>query len=129
MILDSPNSKPRSIEGRLARGVVAIICLAALATLCGWAFQIPALRSVIPGAVQMKMNTALAFLLSGTALYLLMSKRSLIAERTGTLLAYAVGAIGVATLSEYLFGWRLGIDELLISDTADAYNPVPGRMS
>lgn len=129
MILDSPISKLRSIRGLLARGVVAIICLAALATLCGWAFQIPVLRSLIPGAVQMKMNTALTFLLSGTALYLSMSKRSLIAERTGTFLAYAVGAIGVATLSEYLFGWRLGIDELLINDNADAYNPVPGRMS
>jgi signal transduction histidine kinase len=130
MIFDLPTSKLRSISGLfVARGAVAIICVAALATLCGWAFEIPALRSLIPGAVQMKVNTASAFLMSGVALYLLAGKRSVVTDRLGALLACAVGAIGIATLSEYLFGWQLGIDQLLIKDDADAYNPVPGRMS
>src|SRR5262249_16855822 len=36
---------------------------------------------------------------------------------------------GLATLCEYLFDWSLGIDELLFSDYAGAYNVSRGRMS
>ncbi|HEY2529974.1 MAG TPA: ATP-binding protein [Xanthobacteraceae bacterium] len=77
----------------------------------------------------MKVNTALAFLLAGVALYLLQRPRSSLAATAAIVLAGAAGAIGIASLSEYLFGWRLGIDQLLITDTANAYNAVPGRMS
>ncbi|MFI4939606.1 MAG: CHASE3 domain-containing protein [Burkholderiales bacterium] len=41
----------------------------------------------------------------------------------------AVVALGLATLSQYIFNWQLGIDELLFRDTADAYNLIRGRMS
>jgi signal transduction histidine kinase len=111
------------------RGVAALICLAAVATLCGWAFAMPALRSLLPGAVQMKVNTALALLLSGIALYFVVSRPTPFTERAAALLACVVAGIGAASLAEYLFGWRLGIDELFVRDTADAFNAVPGRMS
>jgi signal transduction histidine kinase len=113
----------------VVRSVVVVICLAALTTLYGWAFAIPALRSLIPGAVQMKVNTALAFLLSGIALHCLVSKPTSFARRAAALLACAVAGIGAASLTEYVFGWRLGIDELFVQDNADAFNAVPGRMS
>jgi signal transduction histidine kinase len=128
MILSSSSTKSRSLSRLLARGAVAMICLAAITTLCGWVFSFPALRSLIPGAVQMKVNTALALLLAGIALTLL-RRQSSTAKRAALVLACAVAAVGAATLCEFLFGWRLSIDELFIEDTANAYNPVPGRMS
>jgi signal transduction histidine kinase len=130
MILSSPSTASRP-PSRLfvARGAVAIICLSAIATLCGWAFSLPALRSLVPGAVEMKVNTALAFLMAGLALYTQLRRRSLIGEKAAIVLACAAAAIGAATLSEYLFGWQLGIDQFFIRDNAHAYNPVPGRMS
>jgi signal transduction histidine kinase len=128
MILSSSSTESRSPSRLLAQAAVAMICLAAIAALCGWAFSFPALRSLIPGAVQMKVNTALALLLAGIALTLV-RRQSSMAQKTALVLACAVAAIGAATLSEYLFGWRLDIDQLFIDDTANAYNPVPGRMS
>ncbi|MBI5860980.1 MAG: PAS domain S-box protein [Rhodocyclales bacterium] len=44
-------------------------------------------------------------------------------------LTLAVAALGIATASQYVFGWQLGIDELLFRDTANAYNAFRGRMS
>jgi signal transduction histidine kinase len=130
MILNSPNTQSRPHSRLLvARGALAIICLSATATLCGWLFALPALRSLVPGAVEMKVNTALAFLLAGIALYILLRRGSPRAEKAAIACACAAAAIGAATLSEYLFGWQLGIDQFFIRDTANAYNPVPGRMS
>src|ERR1700744_4952708 len=94
----------------VVRGAVVIICLAAVATLCGWAFAIPELRSLIPGAVQMKVNTALAFLLSGSALHVLVNEATGRVKPTAALLSCAIAAIGAASLTEYLFDCRLGID-------------------
>jgi signal transduction histidine kinase len=130
MIRNSPNTQSRPHSRLLvARGALAIICLSAVATLCGWLFALPALRSLIPGAVEMKVNTALAFLLAGIALYILLRRGSPLAEKAAIAFACAAAAIGAATLSEYVFGWQLGIDQFLIRDTANAYNPMPGRMS
>jgi signal transduction histidine kinase len=128
MILHSSSTDPRVPSRLLVWGALAAICLSALATLCGWIFSLPALRSLIPGAVQMKVNTALALLLAGIALALT-RRQSPVARKAALVLACAVAAVGAATLSEFLFGWRLEIDQLFINDTANAYNPMPGRMS
>lgn len=104
----------------LTMGVIVLI---------GWAFVIPLLKSVLPGAVEMKANTAIGLILSALALWLLNDAPSRKQILWGQTLAFFVTALGVATLGEYLFGWRLGIDELLFLDTADAFNRIPGRMS
>src|SRR5262249_19082967 len=49
--------------------------------------------------------------------------------RVGQILALLVVAIGLATLSQYVFGWELGIDELVFRDNANAFNAIRGRMS
>jgi hypothetical protein len=44
-------------------------------------------------------------------------------------LALLAAMIGGITLLEYVLGWNAGIDELLARDSAQAFNPYPGRMS
>lgn len=95
---------------------IMVVALAGLA-LCGWAFSIDALKSILPGAVAMNPLTAGAFVLAGSALWFLgkpfVSHRHRLWIRTagGTLLA-----IGIVVLSRYAFGWDLRIDRWLFSD-------------
>ncbi len=95
----------------------------------GWMLNISALKSIFTGLATMKANTALAFILSGASLRLLhgsgISQRSL---RMAQILASTAVLIGLLTLSEYLFGWNLGIDQLLFKDTDSGSSPA-GRMS
>src|ERR1019366_5604479 len=111
---------------RLAAVIAAVLGLIALAV---WAFDVHLLKSVLPGAVEMKANTALGLVLAGCALFILEHRPSSALQRVAQTLALAVAALGLATLCQYVFGWQLGIDELLFRDTPGRYNLIPGRMS
>ncbi len=104
-------------------GVVALVVL------IGWISGIEALRSFLPGAVQMKANTAICLLLLASALYLHSLRPAFRGRAIAMAVAALAAAIGAATLCEYAFGWKLGIDELLFLDSAKAFNARPGRMS
>ena len=106
----------------------ALTAALGLIVLAGWALDIGLFKSVLPGAVEMKANTALALVLGSCALFILGKEQSP-GQRLAQALAIAIAALGLATLGEYLFGWQLGIDELLFRDTATAYNAFRGRMS
>jgi PAS domain S-box-containing protein len=101
----------------------------ALVALVGWGLDIQALTSVIPGAAQMKINTAICVLLCGSALLILSYRTGASLEGLARAMAALAFAVGVATLCEYLFDWQLGIDELLAHDTAGAFVVFHGRMS
>ncbi len=114
---------------RLAGGLAAAL---GIAVLIGWTFDLPLLRSVAPGLVQMKANTALGLVAAGIALVLCGGDAARLPPRTAWLtaaLSLAVAALGLGTLGEYVFGWELNIDELLVRDDAVAFNAIPGRMS
>jgi diguanylate cyclase (GGDEF)-like protein len=93
----------------------------------GWACNVPAVRAVVPGTVAMKSSTALMFVLCGAGLMLLCGTGG--SRRIGWICAATSVAIAVAFLSEYMFGWRLGIDELPFRDAAGraAHIAYPGR--
>lgn len=97
--------------------------------IAGWITGNEALKTVMPGWVSMKVNTALCLILAGGALVgSLFPGR---ASRAGALVA-AGGMIIVAaaTLGEYLFAWNPGIDEILFrDDTLRVKTDVPGRMA
>ena len=113
----------------LVRLAAVLAALLGIVVFAGWLFDLPLLRSVLSGAVEMKANTAVALVLAGIALYVLGGRPSPALQRFSLALALVVGALGCATLGQYLFGWQLGIDELLFRDTARAYNVFRGRMS
>ncbi|MGL5630757.1 MAG: ATP-binding protein [Azovibrio sp.] len=110
----------------LIRLVAVLSVMLGGSILAGWMFGFPVLKSVLPGAVEMKANTALGFVLSGCALYILGARPSPALQHLAHALSLIVCALGIATLSQYLFGWQLGIDELLFQDTAHTYS---SRMS
>ncbi|MFT3929349.1 MAG: ATP-binding protein [Spongiibacteraceae bacterium] len=106
-----------------------LVVLLGLCVLIGWLLDLSVLKSVLPGAVEMKANTALALVLAGSALFIFNRDSERQWQWVVIVLALLIGAIGAATLSEYIFGWQLGIDELLFADRATAYNTYRGRMS
>jgi signal transduction histidine kinase/HPt (histidine-containing phosphotransfer) domain-containing protein/ActR/RegA family two-component response regulator len=118
------------IVGALLVRLAAVLTAAAgIIVLAGWVFDLPLLKSVLLGAVEMKANTAVGLVLAGCALFILADRPSPRLQRLAQALALVVGALGLATLAEYLLGWQLGIDELLFRDTASSYNVFRGRMS
>ena len=112
---------------RVASGVVLTVGILVLA---GWLFDTPALKSILPGFVTMKANTALAFTLAGSSLWLASIENKnkgleLIAKTCATIIIL----IGLLTLSEYIFTYDPGIDQLLFKDLLTPANVNPGRMS
>ncbi len=108
----------------------AIVLTGCLA-LIGWSFRIEVLKSVVPGMVTMKANTALAFVLAGTVLWLQRSRSGNPAiTALARACALAVVLLGSLTLVEYISGRSLGLDEVIFRDVP---SPVatshPGRMA
>ncbi len=89
-------------------------------TLLGWVLDAGPLKSIIPGTVGMRPNTAICFVLAGLAL--------LLPRAAGAAAALGVAVISALTLAEYL-GVTVGIDQLLFRDTSPLDARSPGRMS
>jgi signal transduction histidine kinase/ActR/RegA family two-component response regulator len=98
--------------------------------LLGWLTDTAVLKGAISDGVTMKANTAICLFLAGFSLFLStndLSSRWLRNARTVS--AVIVAAVGLATLSEHLVGWNLGIDQLLVAEAPNAPATVsPGRM-
>jgi len=101
-----------------------------LAVLSGWLLNIPLLKSFLPSLPAMRFNTALSLFLLGSSLRLLKNEEtSLVKKRLGQALAGLVLLLNLLTLSEYLFGWNLGIDEFFVKDLNDPAALYPGRIA
>jgi PAS domain S-box-containing protein len=118
---------------RITKIVSILVGLGGIAALIGWAADLPALRSVLPGYSAMKPNTAIAFILSALILALTgrpagapLSRPVELAIAAGSVLVAAMGAI---TMLEYAAGLDLGVDRFLLAELADPAEPFPGRMS
>ena len=113
----------------LAAGVAA--GLLGLLVFIGWLFDITLLKSVRSDWASMKMNTALGVLLAGAALTLRCLPRSARWRQwLGRCCALVVAVIGLTTLTQYVFGWDLRIDGLLLpASAAIELAPAAFRMS
>jgi PAS domain S-box-containing protein len=121
-------------SGRLLRAVEgwagALTAVLGAIILLGWMFDVPALKSVLPGTTAMKANTAFCFILSGAAFWVAsgepgLGKAKLVGIACATLVLFTCGL----TLVEYLTGWTLGLDEALVKDAAASAASYPGRMA
>ena len=106
--------------------VMAIGCL----VLIGWQLNLAVLKSVLPAAAAMKANTAVCFVLAGISLKLQTRRpqQSTLASQIANGCAIGITSIATLIICQYLFGWNLGIDELLFRDLALVATSHPGRM-
>ena len=98
--------------------------------LAAWWVDLPQMTSVVSELPAMMPNSAVMAVLAGASLILL---APLTAGRrrvaAGTLCAGAVGVIAGATLSEWIFGFDLGIDRILLPAGEVSHRGYPGRSS
>ncbi len=94
---------------------------------------IATLGGVLSSLVTIKANTAVAFILAGLSLWLLCPEPSAIANRRRRLAqfcALTVVLVGLLTLTEYMFGWDLKIDQLQFQELRGAIGTSSlGRMA
>ena len=109
---------------------VAILCTVVIlagGVLLGWHLRMPALISIIPGAIAMQYNTALCFIvlaLSNIPL-VLQSKRRLVPALGNSLVALFGGLV----IFQYVSGVSLGIDTLFFYPWTQTLSADPGRMA
>lgn len=131
--MDEINPKMVTAYRRLSRYSSWALIIIGIAVLIGWIGNINLLKSVLPGAVSMKANTAICFLITGLNLVLLHTSPSLNFRRRYLLLVlsgvFIVLLLALGNLTQYLFGINLHIDELFFKDihTHEDAAP-PGRM-
>ncbi len=117
----------KKISKDSAIAVFVIGCI----VIVGWCFNITLLKSILPGLVTMKANTAFGFMFAGASLWAFHhpqpTRRSrLIAQTT----AAVVLLIGTLTLIQYGFQLNLGIDQLIFKEAVTAVATAsPGRMA
>lgn len=119
--MDLRGLNPHKVVPTTAEYVAGAMAFMALA---GWVSGIHLLTSIGSGLAAMKPNTAIAFLLLAAALYCESSRRNLRCQKYLSLSAVLLGAL---TLSEYVFGIDLHLDEALFFDPERSAHP--GRMA
>lgn len=131
------NRSQAALHRGLSQGFAGFAVVVGCVALVGWALDIAVLKSILPGWVSMKPNAALAFVLIGIAMLLpsllpatLNPKLSHLLSLLARLCGLLAGLIGLLTLSEYVFGWNLGIDQWLFREAPGAVGTsYPGRMA
>ena len=111
----------------IQNGCFAIVALASIA-LIGWFFNIKVFTQILPDLPSMKFNTAICFLLLGILLFRKKRNRQ---SRVTTSVALLLLLITTLTLSQDIFHYNLGIDQLIIEDSESIKlgKGTPGRMS
>jgi diguanylate cyclase (GGDEF)-like protein/PAS domain S-box-containing protein len=112
---------------RNARWIAYFALASGLLILAGWTWHIPWLLGAIAGSTPTRANTAICIVLLSAATIVLSFDSLTIAQRRIIYgLAGVVLLIVLATIAEYAFGLRLGIDEAIFIDPDRVANP--GRM-
>jgi len=114
----------------LTGAAAALATLAGASGLLGWLLDLEPLKAVVPGQVAMKANTALCLVVLGGALGGLAPGRGRGARRLAHAGAALAGAVALVTLSQYLHGRDLGLDQLLFTEPSTAvHTSHAGRMA
>jgi PAS domain S-box-containing protein len=120
-----PNWNTKRVSQAASLIVISVGCL----TLIGWQFDIAVLKSGLPGQpAAMKANTAIGFLCCGISCLLQAQGKTRWRQPVAQVTAAIAALIGLLTLTQYLLGWNLGIDELFFVDVEPVETSYPGRM-
>jgi PAS domain S-box-containing protein len=133
-------SGPRTPRFRLAaarldaRSLPVVAGIAAVAigitVLLGWLLGLDVLKSIVPGLLTMKANTAVAFLLLGIGMLLTVRASTARQRWAAALPVAAVLVLAGLVGSQYLIGRDLGIDQWLFHESPGQIGTIqPNRMS
>ncbi|HTK19550.1 MAG TPA: PAS domain S-box protein [Mucilaginibacter sp.] len=116
------------------RTITVISCIAiatGIVVMCGWLLNIPILKQIIPGFVNMVFNSALVFVLFAGALLSTQYPGSKYQKSVFLFLSSAGTLVGLVTLLQFAFSFNSGLDELFIKDheKVTATHLFPGRMA
>lgn len=100
-----------------------------VSVLVGWYWNILFLRSVLPGLISMKPNTAIGLIALAIASYLLSLKNSRVGKIIGIIVALFALVFAIFTLSEYLLDKDFKIDEFFFPDPYSDKRWPPGRFA
>lgn len=121
---------PGEFYWRVANQIGWFIIIIGGLVLGAWFFDIEAGKRVLPIFESMKFNTAVCFIACGAILQRKAHVTALAScDPASLLLAVFLLILPGLTLLEYGSGWQLGIDNLVVMDTATAPEDWPGRMS
>jgi len=137
-----PGQSPPVVNalGVASKWLSIVVVGISLIVLVGWALDIGVLKSLIPGRVTQKPNTAIGLMASGAALLLWRWQMKFQARRPQPmakrrfpfavfLLAVFAIALGLVNLLEYGLGLNFGIDQLLFETSPDAVDTLAGGRS
>jgi hypothetical protein len=114
---------------RFSRAGALLVTFVGAAVTIGWIRDFVVVKSVFPGLVNMKVNTALGFGAAGVALWSVQSSAP-VRFPLARVLAVVVALLGGLTLAQYVFGIDLGIDQLIVRDVFQGPPDLhPGRMA
>jgi CHASE3 domain sensor protein len=103
----------------------AAVTLCGLLIIASWYAHWQSVLQMLPNTAPMQYNTALCFILSGAALFLLTTSRAKIAPWLGG----AAALFTLLTLLEYLTARDLNIDQIFFKPYFQTATTYPGRMS
>ncbi len=107
------------------RAMSALVILLGLTVILGWHLKESSLVQIQDSFAPMQYNTAVSFLLSGIGLLCLTFGKT----KTPFFLGIFVSLVGALTLSEYISGKDLGIDQLLMDHHLSTKTSHIGRMA
>lgn len=109
------------------------VALIGCIVLIGWLLDMAILKSLSPGLISMKSNTALCFVLAGISIFLQNDMKwprpPGFKKNLSVVAAGIFGLVAAFNLFEYIFRISPGIDELIFKDDPNPFGTLyPGRM-
>ncbi|WP_333357656.1 PAS domain S-box protein [Microcoleus sp. B3-A4] len=135
--LQRPSTRMAAVQSFSKKASIAVMAIGCTVIL-GWIFDLQLLKSILPGLVTMKANTAVCFILGGFSLFIQQIRRAKLTARKSQKkyknlvlgCSFLIILISLLTLVQYSFNLDLGIDKLLFKESYTlTITGTPGRMA
>ncbi|MEG4107192.1 PAS domain S-box protein [Microcoleus sp. S13_C5] len=135
--LQTPSTRMAAVQSFSKKASIAVMAIGCTVIL-GWIFDLQLLKSILPGLVTMKANTAVCFILGGFSLFIQQMRRANLTVRKSQkkyknlslVSSFLIILISILTLVQYSFNLDLGIDQLLFKESYTlTITGTPGRMA
>ncbi|MEG4519203.1 MULTISPECIES: PAS domain S-box protein [unclassified Microcoleus] len=133
----TPSTRMAAVQSFSKKASIAVMAIGCT-VLLGWIFDLQMLKSILPGLVTMKANSAICFILGGFSLFIQQIRRAKLRARKSQkkyknlilLPSFLIILISLLTLVQYSFNLDLGIDQLLFKESYTlTITGTPGRMA